>query len=442
MAKQLLTSQQVRGLYQAFFKRDPNENEVNYWTGKDPQTLRMRLIETQPYEFRDRGLDRSGNPVATKMPQSINYLGSEVPALSSTYNSLVKRYLEPLQSEADKLRQQQLKTLESMKPHSQRYLEAQKQFRLPEVQQQLNQTRQQISNIKNQYLQAFEKQRNSTNLTDYIQGTIARGKRQMALELQPLVDLQNNLQADYAIKDRLLARYLDAVDKDNEMLMKRYGLALEAVQDRINRAEDTIKNTINLFSSDRDLMLENIKTQIQSQNPDIVVRDYTDAQGNVTLVGIDKNTGEEVYRQNLGKVGKGFKYGGSATAGVSSKYLTGSKDVDTLLKKYPKEYQDFVLERIATLGDEFLQNISTPEGLRLDYEMWVANKKPLSTEKENEEVNRYVGYILSGKKPYVDKNGNPNWNAVPANIRDKVMSMIDVEVENDGLWSKVIDFIF
>ena len=47
-----------------------------------------------------------------------------------------------------------------------------------------------------------------------------------------------------------------------------------------------------------------VVTGLKSESPDITTLSETDAQGNVTAIGINKTTGELVYKQNLGQIGK------------------------------------------------------------------------------------------------------------------------------------------
>ena len=60
-----------------------------------------------------------------------------------------------------------------------------------------------------------------------------------------------------------------------------------------------------------------------SKGPDVNIITKEDTNGNVLSIGLDKDTGEEIYRTSLGHIGKGFK---TSTAGSGFTLASGAKN--------------------------------------------------------------------------------------------------------------------
>src|SRR3990167_8128924 len=86
-----------------------------------------------------------------------------------------------------------------------------------------------------------------------------------------------------------------------------YREQLLGVTGAIKEREKQQENIFGLAKDAQKEVFELAKTEIENARPDILVKDYTDNEGNVTMVAMDKNTGQELWRQDVGDVAKTTK---------------------------------------------------------------------------------------------------------------------------------------
>jgi len=143
-------------------------------------------------------------------------------------------------------------------------------------------------------------------------------KRRLAIEAVPLTQSLNKvMQAKQVTLDNLkfnsneigdiMSAALADQEKEGSLLMQQ----LEFASDNVDLQQNILKTQF-------DLALSSIQSQLETQNPEIMTVKEEDAQGNVTVVGIDKFSGEKVWEQNLGSIAKGFKSTGGGSGGSIS----------------------------------------------------------------------------------------------------------------------------
>lgn len=100
----------------------------------------------------------------------------------------------------------------------------------------------------------------------------------------------------------------------------------------------------------------------------IAQTEFTDQNGNTFLIGVDKTTGREVYRTNLGN--KGTSGTGTATERQTQQFLDASgllnPESRNLFQFLPEEYQQFF---IGSVSQDFARNLNR-EGLQEHYDQW------------------------------------------------------------------------
>ncbi|MDD5006659.1 MAG: hypothetical protein PHS33_09200, partial [Candidatus Omnitrophica bacterium] len=129
----------------------------------------------------------------------------------------------------------------------------------------------------------------------------AQKNRRYALEAKPLADSINSISTKIKLtQDQLsytkdtIKGMLDAVLDDQVKTNGTLIQALEFAKDNTAEQEKILEQQMNIAMSA-------IEDQIKAEQPDISIKNYTDETGNQIILGYDKNTGEEVWRQDLGK---------------------------------------------------------------------------------------------------------------------------------------------
>jgi len=132
----------------------------------------------------------------------------------------------------------------------------------------------------------------------------AHTRRRLALEAKPLTESINKItKARNLTLDQLktnkeqIAEIMDAIVADQEK-------EDSFLQTQLEFATDSMDQQKAVIDSQLEIAMSQIAADIEAKQPDISVEQFTDNYGNVTMVGIDQKTGEEVWRNDLGNVSK------------------------------------------------------------------------------------------------------------------------------------------
>ena len=146
--------------------------------------------------------------------------------------------------------------------------------------------------------------------------TEAQRRRTLAVEAVPLTkSLDKIMKGKQVTLEQLkfnsneISDIMVAVLSDQE---KEGGILMQ----QLEFASDNKKMQENILKTQFDIALASIQSSLESTNPDIYTVKEEDKRGNVTVIGINKQTGEKVWEQNLGGIAKGFKAAGGGGGGI------------------------------------------------------------------------------------------------------------------------------
>ena len=146
--------------------------------------------------------------------------------------------------------------------------------------------------------------------------TEAQRRRTLAVEAVPLTkSLDKIMKGKQVTLEQLkfnsneISDIMVAVLSDQE---KEGGILMQ----QLEFASDNKKMQENILKTQFDIALASIQSSLESTNPDIYTVKEEDKRGNVTVIGINKQTGEKVWEQNLGGIAKGFKATGGGGGGI------------------------------------------------------------------------------------------------------------------------------
>lgn len=119
----------------------------------------------------------------------------------------------------------------------------------------------------------------------------------------------------------------------------------DRIQDKLNQG---ISNELDIAKLVSDLPVGQTVTVggkkytgTKQELPDIYTVNKEDANGNVTVVGIDKNTGETIYTTNLGRIGTPSS-GGSSGGGTSIVPQPSMTELNKILTRYPSDFAEYI----------------------------------------------------------------------------------------------------
>lgn len=188
----------------------------------------------------------------------------------------------------------------------------------------------------------------------YIDALVAERMKDLYPRKVALVAEQRNLIAQYNAEKENAANVLQFTLRDNE---NRYNRLFQMLQFTAQRDQNAFANELAIFNAIKDIpagrsVTINGKTyEGKSETANLNVVQFTDASGNITVVGIDKQTGEVKYTKVIGKA----KVAGSGTAADSSyakklSELRAQLDYETLQKIQSGQYKEIRSEEDGSIS--------------------------------------------------------------------------------------------
>jgi len=314
----LANKEYVNAVFKAFHGRDANQGELNEFTNKGVQDVFNAIKAGAPTGgvSGQQALSQGITPVEDFTQFEAGLQGLPNLAAGTPAGDLTGDFTQALQAIQQPVTDIQNKILESLasQPGQAELLQQFKQDfgvdaligELTKLSQAAQPLEDALKNLPQDILDRYE----DIGLSE------AQRRRRLAVEAKPLTDsiadisqakaltLEQLQLTDSAVKDAL-----DAVMEDQA---NNNGIILQQLEFAQGNA-DQQKEILDLQFK---IALSALEDQMKVEQPNIMTDKSTDAAGNVTIVGIDKITGEKVWEQNLGQVGKGFKYPAGAGAGA------------------------------------------------------------------------------------------------------------------------------
>lgn len=187
-----------------------------------------------------------------------------------------------------------------------------------------------INDLDEKYYNRQREQRQDM-IKEYIDlGTEERARRKEAMDFGKL-DRENaqgeveKMAAGGITSEELLPEEIDAYEESLGLLPGTFSGYYDSLV-KATKAKSE-KDDISFYNSLQDMLSKVPPGQMVQvgdfmyegeEKPDIFQVKEEDAKGNVVAIGIDKITGDELWRQELGKIGKGFKATGTGISAPTS----------------------------------------------------------------------------------------------------------------------------
>jgi len=164
----------------------------------------------------------------------------------------------------------------------------------------------------------------------------AHQRRRLAVEAKPLTESINQItKARNLTVDQLKTQQTEVQDMFNAIMddqTKENGILMQ----NLEFAQGNTDLQKSILDQQMNVAMAQIEAEITAQQPDITTKQFTDENGNVVMVGIDKKTGREEWRQDLGNIGKATEWASNWTnsGGITKENLGGLDGVfDNFLGK-------------------------------------------------------------------------------------------------------------
>ena len=287
---------------------------------------------------------------------------------------------------------------------------------------------------------------NTETLLDNLEGDIqARTKgmpvsesarrRMYALESAPLTkDLKSmlsqreKLSGELTQKEKYVKDLLEMSEKDREKELEMGKMQLEMGKERLSFMGDLAQEEMQFA---REAALIDIKSKLEKGSADTTVETFTNNDGTVTIIGLDKRTGEQLYKKT---------YDGIGGAKVGSDDLLSPADCTKLGVPYGTTKTEAAKKGILpseqlTVDDRFRMETT----LKNDFEKYIKDYRTTSLQMSNIEI---ADGILQGEDP--NALANPAGQAMVM-AYNKIIDPLSVvreteygrSAEGQSLWNQI-----
>ena len=182
-----------------------------------------------------------------------------------------------------------------------------------------------------------------------------------------------------------------------------------------------------------------------TEQPDVFTIKEEDATGNVTAIGVDKVTGERLWEQNLGRIGKGFKSGtGTGTTAATAGDLYAGQ-----LNSWIQEGEldaDVMTASIQEIAYKSGMNLSVKDlnAIRMKAEELIGQSGAMGGDYESGDIGSDYSYgVESGIDPegniFVDKGSLPSVENIPFDRQESAIKGYASSLSDDDFVNRLIN---